>query len=142
MAAQKILADSGYFIGLFDPKDRHHPRCKAFFSTYKGLTITTWAVFGEVCALLNPVRQKAFFAWATQAQALGYLSIECPPANAAAALWQLMDRYDDLPMDCCDASLVYLATQLKVHRIATVDVRDFTVYRLPGNQRFVHALDV
>ena len=141
MAAPKTLADSGYFIGLFNPKDHHHTRCKKFFAAYTGVTITTWAVFGEVCALLNPVRQKAFFTWAAQAQALGYLQIESPPASAVAALWQLMDRYDDLPMDFCDASLVYLAIHLKVHRIATVDVRDFTVYRLPGQQRFVHVLD-
>ena len=141
MAAQKTLADSGYFVGLFNPKDHHHARCKKFFSTFTGITITTWAVFGEVCSILNPVRQKAFFSWAAQAQALGYLLIESPPANAVPAIWQMMDRYDDLPMDFCDASLVYLAMQLKVHRIATVDVRDFSVYRLPGNQRFVHVLD-
>jgi uncharacterized protein len=137
----KTLADTGYFVGLFNPKDHHHLRCKAFFSSYTGLTITTWAIFTEVCALLTHSKQKAFFAWASKAQALGHLRIESPPAEAVAALWALMDRYEDLPMDFCDANLVYLATNLKVHRIATVDVRDFSVYRLPGNQRFVHVLD-
>jgi uncharacterized protein len=57
------------------------------------------------------------------------------------ALWALMDKYADLPMDFCDASLVYLATSLKINRIATTDLRDFTVYRLPGNKRFVHVLE-
>jgi uncharacterized protein len=137
----KTLADTGYFVGLFNPKDHHHQRCKAFFSSYAGLTITTWAIFTEVCALLTHGKQKAFFAWASEAQALGHLRVESPPADALAALWALMDRYEDLPMDFCDASLVYLASNLKVHRIATVDVRDFSVYRLPGNQRFVHVLD-
>ena len=141
MAPLKTLADSGYFIGLFNPKDHHHARCKHFFASYTGLTITTWAVFVEVCAILNPVRQKAFFAWASQAQALGYLRIESPPADAVATLWSLMSRYDNLPMDFCDASLVYLATQTKTRRIATVDVRDFTVYRLADNKPFVHVLD-
>ena len=136
-----ILADSGYFIALFNPKDHHHQRCKAFFATFTGQTFTTWAVFTEVCALLTHSKQKAYFAWAAKAQALGHLRIECPPADAVAALWQLMDKYDDLPMDFCDASLVYLATHLKIYRIATTDVRDFSVYRLPGSQRFVHVLD-
>ena len=140
MAGLKTLADSGYFIGLFNPKDHHHARCKTFFASYTGLTITTWAVFVEVCAILNPARQKAFFTWASQAQALGYLRVESPPADAVSALWDLMDRYDDLPMDFCDASLVYLATQLKTSRIATVDVRDFTVYRLPDGKPFNHVL--
>ena len=135
------LADSGYFVGLFNPKDHHHQRCKAFFSGYAGQTTTTWAVFVEVCALLTPTRQKAFFAWASKSQALGHLRIESTPADAVAALWQVMDKYEDLPMDFCDASLVYLATSLKIQRIATTDVRDFSVYRLPGNKRFVHVLD-
>lgn len=134
------LADSGYFIGLFDNKDHHHARCKAFFSTYTGQTTTTWAVFTEVCALLPHSKQKAFFSWVSKAQALGHLRIECPPTAAVAALWDLMEKYEDLPMDFCDASLVYLATSLKIHCIATVDLRDFTIYRLPGNKRFIHVL--
>ena len=140
MAALKTLADSGYFVGLFNPKDHHHIRCKRFFATYTGLTVTTWAVFTEVCAILSPTRKKAFFAWASQALALGHLRIESPPAEAVAALWALMAKYDDLPMDFCDASLVYLSTHLKIHHIATVDARDFSVYRLPGNKRFIHVL--
>lgn len=135
------LADSGYFVGLFNAKDHHHARCKTFFSRYTGQTTTTWAVFTEVCALLTHVQQKAFFEWAAKAQSLGYLRIESPPADAIAAVWNLMDKYDALPMDFCDASLVYLASSLKLHRIATIDVRDFSVYRLAGNKRFVHVLD-
>jgi predicted nucleic acid-binding protein len=134
------LADSGYFAGLFNPKDHHHARCKAFFAAYTGQTLTTWTVFTEVCALLTYSKQKAFFAWAAKAQALGHLRIESPSADAVASLWQLMDKYEDLPMDFCDASLVYLAIALKIRRIATTDLRDFSVYRLPGNRRFVHVL--
>ena len=135
------LADSGYFVGLFSLKDQHHTRCKAFFSRYAGQTTTTWSVFTEVCALLSHSNQKAFFTWASRAQAFGYLRIESPPPGAIAALWKSMDKYEDLPMDFCDASLVYLASSLKIHRIATTDRRDFSVYRLPGHQRFVHVLD-
>ena len=135
------LADTGYFVGLFNPHDHHHARCKAFFSTYAGQTTTTWAVFVEVCALLTPNKQKAFFAWAAKAQAPGYLRIVSPSAEAVAELWAMMDKYEDLPMDFCDASLVYLATSLKTNRIATIDRRDFTVYRLPSNKRFEHVLD-
>ena len=94
-----------------------------------------------MCALLTPNKQKAFFAWAAKAQALGYLRIVSPPAEAVAELRAMMDKYEDLPMDFCDASLVYLATSLKTNRIATIDRRDFTVCRLPGNKRFVHVLD-
>lgn len=136
----KILADTGYFVALFNPKDHHHARSKQFFAGYKGQTVTTWAVFSEICFLLNSTQQKAFFAWASKAQELRHLLIESPPAEAVATLWALMERYDDLPMDFCDASLVYLAQQLKISKMATTDVRDFTVYRLPGRKRFEHVL--
>lgn len=138
----KILADTGYFVALFSPKDHHHARCKRYFSTYRGQTVTTWAVFSEVCFLLNPQQQKAFFSWAAKAQALNHLLIESPPADAVSALWALMDKYEDLPMDFCDASLVYLAQHLKITKMATADVRDFTVYRLPGRKQFEHVLYV
>ncbi len=137
----KTLADSGFFVGLFHPKDHHHARCKSFFAGYAGQLVTAWAVFTEVCAILPHSKQKAFFDWAAGAQSVGHLLIASPPDDAVAALWKLLDRYDDLPMDFCDASLVYLAGQLKINRIATTDVRDFSVYRLPANQRFEHVLD-
>ncbi|MGQ0708233.1 MAG: hypothetical protein ACT4NV_00630 [Rhodoferax sp.] len=89
-------------------------------------------------ALYKP---EGFFRLGGQGPSLGYLHIASPAPDAVTALWQLMDKYGDLPIDFCDASLVYLATTLKIHRIATVDRRDFTVYRLPGNKRFVHVLD-
>jgi uncharacterized protein len=136
----KILADTGYFVALFNPKDHHHERSKRFFAKFKGQTITTWAVFGEVCFLLSLPQQKAFFSWASKAQALNHLLIESPPADAVSALWALMERYDNFPMDFCDASLVYLAQQLKITKMATTDVRDFTVYRLPGRKHFEHVL--
>jgi uncharacterized protein len=52
-----------------------------------------------------------------------------------------MDKYEDLPIDFSDASLMVLASSLKINRIATTDVKDFSVYRLPGNKRLVHVLD-
>ena len=69
------------------------------------------------------------------------MRIDSPPADALAALWQLMDKFEDMPMDFCDASLVYLASSLKVERIATTNVKDFSAYRLPGNKRFLPVLD-
>lgn len=88
----------------------------------------------------DPRPAKGFFAWADKAQALGYLRIESPPADAIATLWNMMDKYDDMPMDFCDARLVYLAISLKIDQIATTDLREFSVNRLPGNKPFTHVL--
>ncbi len=137
----QVIADSGFFIGLFDPSDAHHERCKRFLAGFRGTFITAWAVFTEVSVQLPHHRLRAFFAWAAQAQQSKHLRIESPPGDAIMALWQSMDKYEDLPMDFCDASLVWLAVHLRIDSIATVDRRDFLVYRLPGNKAFKLVLD-
>jgi predicted nucleic acid-binding protein len=42
---------------------------------------------------------------------------------------ELLERYNDLPMDLADASLVVLAEHLGHGRILTCDRRDFLTYR-------------
>jgi len=49
----------------------------------------------------------------------------------------LMKKYQDLPMDFADASLVSLAHDLGIHHIVTFDKRDFHIYRLPEKQSFI-----
>ena len=137
----KVLADSGLFIGLFDPKDEHHKACLKFMNAYQGVLVTCWSAFTEVHWMLNKSQIKNLYEWADKLVAAKKLIIEHPPNEAVMPLWQLFHKYEDLPMDFCDASLVYLATALKIDRIATVDRRDFTVYRLPNNKKFIHVLE-
>lgn len=63
------------------------------------------------------------------------------PMDAAQLpqLLRAMQRYTELPrtdMDFADASLVDLAAQTGVNRIMTLDVRDFSRYRLPDGRAF------
>ena len=46
----------------------------------------------------------------------------------------LMSKFSDLPMDFADASLVALAERLRLSRIFTVDLADFSIYRRHGNK--------
>jgi len=48
---------------------------------------------------------------------------------------KLMDKYQDLPMDLADASLVALAEARGLSQIVTLD-SDFRVYRLHGRKAF------
>lgn len=136
----KVLADTGFFVALFDPKDRHHAHSSAFANQHKGGYVSTWAVLTEVCFVLPTEHHKHFFSWAAQMEKAGQLEMVSPSSHAIETHWQWMNKYSDLPMDFADASLVYLAIQLKIQHIATVDVRDFSVYRLPGNRKFVFVL--
>jgi hypothetical protein len=53
-----------------------------------------------------------------------------------AALARIMARYADLPCDYADATLIALAEASGVMQIATIDQRDFSVYRARGRKRF------
>jgi predicted nucleic acid-binding protein len=47
-----------------------------------------------------------------------------------------MERYDDLPMDFSDATLVVLAEQLGTNIVFTTDRHDFEIYRIKGRRAF------
>jgi len=60
-----------------------------------------------------------------------YVLAAGPPHRRAA-----LDRYADLPCDYTDATLIELAERVGIAAIATIDQRDFSVYRLRGRKRF------
>jgi predicted nucleic acid-binding protein len=49
---------------------------------------------------------------------------------------ELMERYEDVPMDFADATLVALAEELETGVVATLDRRGFTAYRRAGRHAF------
>jgi len=56
--------------------------------------------------------------------------------SEAPRLRELMREYRDLPMDLADAALVRVAEREGLHRIFTLDRRDFEVYRPSRSWRF------
>jgi len=62
------------------------------------------------------------------------------PANAASRMAYLMRRYQNLPIDLADASLVLLAEQLSEGRILSTDRRDFDGYRWKNTRPFMNLL--
>ena len=48
-----IIADTGFWLALFDRRDNHHQAARAFFVTLKEPFITTLPVLTEVCYLLQ-----------------------------------------------------------------------------------------
>ena len=53
-----------------------------------------------------------------------------------ARIRALMEKYQDLPMDLADASLVALAEMRGLREVFTLDHADFQVYRLHRRQTF------
>jgi predicted nucleic acid-binding protein len=62
--------------------------------------------------------------------------LDVRPVADYEALAAIIARYADLPCDYADATLIALAETTDVSAIATVDQRDFSLYRLRGRKRF------
>jgi len=134
---QKILIDSGPLIALFDADDNHHKKAVNFIKENKFPLVTTLASITEALHLLdfNRNAQIDFLDWISKG-ALEVHNIDIPAFNK---LRDLTIKYKDLPMDFADACLVYLAEELNITKIATID-RDFTIYRIKNKKRFELAL--
>lgn len=132
----KALVDTGPLVAWLDKGDGDHARCTAFFADYQGQLVTTWPVLTEVCHLLPRYVVGRFMRWV----AAGGVAVREMAPTAADDIAALMEKYDDLPMDLADASLVLLAEQAGIIEIITLDETDFGIYRLPGGQRLANLL--
>jgi predicted nucleic acid-binding protein len=136
-----VLTDSGFWIALGSRSDRFHAvACTAAKQWAGEGFITTWPVLTEVCHLLVS-RVGAYQALEfMDAVAQGAVKIHPLDENALSRASYLMRRYQNLPMDLADASLVILAEQLGEGRILSTDLRDFAGYRWKNNRPFINLL--
>lgn len=134
--AKRILLDTGPLAALFNRADRAHGRAKAWFESSTALMVTTEAVVTQLSYLLedNTALQTVALLWVEQARRHGRLQIH--PVEDHAVLALLLERYDDLPCDYADATLIALANSLDIREVATLDQRDFSIYRLNRNHSF------
>jgi predicted nucleic acid-binding protein len=132
----RALVDTGAVVSLVNRADRHHAAAVEWFKRFRGQLLTTEAVITETAYILaaSPAHLRAALLWFERARAAGLLLVE--PVSDYAALSRIIAQYASLPCDYADASLIALAERTGVAAIATVDQRDFSVYRLRGRRRF------
>jgi uncharacterized protein len=99
---------------------------------FRGELHTVEPVLTEAAYFL-PVRNRAILA---DMAASGALRLHRPDAAGVSRIATLLRRYADLDPDWADIALVWLAETTGIHRIATLDVADFSVYRIHGRKRF------
>jgi len=123
---------------LFAVDDRHHARFEAVVKelSIKGLRlITTWPCVVEASYLLEMPQRFEMLKWVELGGAAVYLFESVHLGDIVR--W--MRRYSESgkrEMDLADASLYWLATETGVTEILTVDVADFSRYRLPRGKAF------
>jgi len=136
-----IIADTGFFIALFNANDDHHNRAIDLLNNLTEPLITTHPVITETCYLLvsrgGGISQECQFLIDIAESAFFIFELKNLHFQRMA---QLIKQYEDLPMDYADASLVVLAEHLKHGRILTTDRRDFSVYRWQETKPFENLL--
>lgn len=132
----RALVDTGAVVALINRADRYHAAAVEWFQRFRGQLLTTEAVITETAYVLaaSPAHQRAALVWFERGRAAGLLKVEL--AADYAALARIIAQYASLPCDYADASLIALAERTGVTTIATIDQRDFSVYRLRGRKRF------
>jgi uncharacterized protein len=130
-----IVTDTSILIALILKSDRDHLRCIDALEQVTIPLITTCYCLTEAMHLLG-----RYGGWMAQKQLWSFVTdrlVEIYPHQELGKqrLQTLMGKYQDLPMDLADASLVVLAESLKTQRIFTLD-SDFYVYRMESNQAF------
>ena len=132
--AAELLLDTGPLVALLDASERRHQDCKNFFAGWKGSVVTTEAVVTEAVYLLASVDVD------------GTKAIEfCLRGGATVKAWtdararrasELMLKYEKVPMDYADATLVALAEELGTADVFTLDRRGFAAYRWQRRRAF------
>jgi len=124
----RVIMDTGPWVALVDRSENRHKECVEWLKKFEGEIFTSEAVLTEVLYLLNfssKAQSAAFDFILTGATVLVPSSIE-----SLKMAKRLMEKYQDLPMDFADATLVSLANDLSIDHIVTFDKKDFNIYRL------------
>lgn len=135
---RSILIDAEPLIALFDKSDQYHSKAIVFMKAYRGQLFTTWPVVTEVCYMLNfsTKAQLSFLEWIER----GGLRIVDMNVVQLPRLISLTRKYNDVPMDLADASLIVASELFGIREVASID-SDFYIYRDLRNQYLVNVFN-
>lgn len=135
---KSALIDSGPLIALFAVDDKHHRRFDNLISTLApdGLRLlTTWPCLVEASYLLAVPQRYEMLHWVELGGTLAY-PFEPYHLGDMIKWMQQYSKKTKREMDLADASLCWLAIETRVTNVMTVDVADFSRYRLPDGLMF------
>jgi predicted nucleic acid-binding protein len=131
-----IVVDTAPLVSLIDAgQGETHRKCNEFFQTLRQPLLTTWCCLTEAMYLLH-----RFQGWSLQKQLWQFVERKALHLHASNAwerdrIYQLMEQYQDVPMDLADASLVAAGEALGIRQVFTLD-SDFYIYRLHDQDAF------
>lgn len=127
-----ILVDTGFLVSAFEPREKHHAAALSWLSQHSAPLITLEAVLSECCFFLHGKARQQLLKAVSQ----GVLAVQHPDSQAHTRIATLAEKYQDQDADYADLALIWLAETTGHARILTLDVQDFSVYRILGRKRF------
>lgn len=130
------LVDTGPLFALIDKgQGELHRQCISTASSLSGPLLTTWACLTEAMYFLGE-----HCGWNGQLGLWRYLEkgalvLHSSDDDEWKRIRELMEQYQDTPMDLADASLVVHAEVSGIRKIFTLD-SDFRIYRINGKDVF------
>ena len=129
---KSILVDSGFLVALGIESDPRHRAAKDFLHNYVGKLLVPEPVITETCFFLSTAGKVRLLDWVRKLPRI----VHYVPAHAYPDVGAILTRYADLDLDFTDAAIVWLAENTGCRSILTVDVRDFSAFRLAKGRRF------
>jgi predicted nucleic acid-binding protein len=132
LGANGVLLDTGVLVALYARNDPQHAAADRWLAGFRGQLHSVEAVLAEAAFFL-PTHMRAALAELVEK---GAIRIHHPDAADHARIATLLRKYANLDPDWADICLVWLAEVTGITRIATLDVTDFSTYRIHGRKRF------
>jgi len=132
--AGELLLDTGALVSLLDRSQSRHREFVEYFTGWDGPVVTSEAVLTEASHLLSRA-QRGVETCIDFVLRGGAILVPSSGASLARCR-QLVRKYEDLPMDYADATLVVLAEELGTNVVFSTDQRDFEIYRIGRRKRF------
>lgn len=127
-----VLLDTGPLVALYARDDKRHGAVTQWLAGFAGELHTVEPVLTEAAFFL-PAGVRPVLAELVTG---GTLHLHHPDPAGWTRIAALLRKYADRDPDWADIALVWLAEATGIHRIATLDVADFSVYRIHGRKRF------
>jgi uncharacterized protein len=128
----RVLLDTGLLVALYDRSDTSHSAAVKWLQGFEGCFLSVEAVLTEAAFFISAPARAAL----AEQVADGWIELQHPDAAGYKRIATILRKYADQDPDFADACLVWLAETSGIHSIVTVDVQDFSAYRIGGRSKF------
>jgi len=129
---KRVLVDTGFLVALGIERDPRHRAARTFLENYAGELLVPAPVVSETCYFLSTAGKVRLLDWLRKPPC----KVLDLPVTAYPEVGEILARYAGLDPDFTDAAIVWLAEKSACRAILTVDIRDFSAFRLGKGKRF------